>query len=409
MLLCTGDMGFASAKTYDIEVWLPGQNTYREISSCSNTEAFQARRANIKFRRGRGGEAGVRAHAQRLGPRRRPHADCDPRELPAGRRLGGDPRRAPPVHGRPGRDSPARLTSLDAHGCGYLCRIMGSMAKLKLDSAEISLDPYPHIVSFPALPEAAYQRFRNAVPPVEAFDLKGNGAKLELDIVETGPAFSALPQERREVLLELRQLLRDTAEDLAGTFAEALCAKYVWLLGEQLAREVLTKGWTTTNGRVMGRAPGYRLDPHLDSAQQGMTCLFYLTDAPTPEDGALGLYRAEKPLEVLAASTYYPKAEGVATELVKTIPVRQNKFVSFVAGRQLPPRFRPGLRQGPRLALRLSVPRDTNRPEDGRSCAQASRRAAAPLGEIHPADVLSSSGGRDSSRIAARDACRVMP
>jgi seryl-tRNA synthetase len=50
MLLCTGDMGFASAKTYDIEVWLPSQNTYREISSCSNTMSFQARRANIKFR-----------------------------------------------------------------------------------------------------------------------------------------------------------------------------------------------------------------------------------------------------------------------------------------------------------------------------------------------------------------------
>ena len=50
MLLCTGDMGFASAKTYDIEVWLPGQSAYREISSCSNTEAFQARRANIKYR-----------------------------------------------------------------------------------------------------------------------------------------------------------------------------------------------------------------------------------------------------------------------------------------------------------------------------------------------------------------------
>ena len=45
-----GDMGFASAKTYDIEVWLPSQKTYREISSCSNTKAFQARRANIKFR-----------------------------------------------------------------------------------------------------------------------------------------------------------------------------------------------------------------------------------------------------------------------------------------------------------------------------------------------------------------------
>jgi seryl-tRNA synthetase len=50
VMLCTGDMGFASAKTYDIEVWLPGQNSYREISSCSNTEAFQARRANIKYR-----------------------------------------------------------------------------------------------------------------------------------------------------------------------------------------------------------------------------------------------------------------------------------------------------------------------------------------------------------------------
>jgi seryl-tRNA synthetase len=50
VLLCSGDMGFASAKTYDIEVWLPAQNTYREISSCSNTESFQARRASIKYR-----------------------------------------------------------------------------------------------------------------------------------------------------------------------------------------------------------------------------------------------------------------------------------------------------------------------------------------------------------------------
>jgi len=50
MALCTADMGFSSAKTYDIEVWLPGQNLFREISSCSNFEAFQARRANIRFR-----------------------------------------------------------------------------------------------------------------------------------------------------------------------------------------------------------------------------------------------------------------------------------------------------------------------------------------------------------------------
>lgn len=50
MALCTGDMGFSSAKTYDIEVWLPGQGLFREISSCSNFEAFQARRANIRYR-----------------------------------------------------------------------------------------------------------------------------------------------------------------------------------------------------------------------------------------------------------------------------------------------------------------------------------------------------------------------
>jgi seryl-tRNA synthetase len=49
--LCTGDLGFSAAKTYDLEVWLPGQNDYREISSCSNFEDFQARRANIRFRR----------------------------------------------------------------------------------------------------------------------------------------------------------------------------------------------------------------------------------------------------------------------------------------------------------------------------------------------------------------------
>lgn len=56
MLLCTGDMGFGSAKTYDLEVWLPGQNTYREISSCSNFEDFQARRANIRFKPKDGGK-----------------------------------------------------------------------------------------------------------------------------------------------------------------------------------------------------------------------------------------------------------------------------------------------------------------------------------------------------------------
>ena len=85
MLLCTGDMGFAARKTYDIEVWLPGQNAYREISSCSNCGDFQARRMNARFRRA--GEKGtrVRPHAQRLGPRGRPRADRGDGELSAAR------------------------------------------------------------------------------------------------------------------------------------------------------------------------------------------------------------------------------------------------------------------------------------------------------------------------------------
>jgi seryl-tRNA synthetase len=56
--LCTGDLGFSSAKTYDIEVWLPGQDKFREISSCSNFEDFQARRGEIRFKSG--GEKGTR-------------------------------------------------------------------------------------------------------------------------------------------------------------------------------------------------------------------------------------------------------------------------------------------------------------------------------------------------------------
>ena len=54
MVLCTGDTGFASAKTYDLEVWLPSQQAYREISSCSNFEAFQARRMQARYRNDQG-------------------------------------------------------------------------------------------------------------------------------------------------------------------------------------------------------------------------------------------------------------------------------------------------------------------------------------------------------------------
>ena len=64
VLLCTGDTSFSSAKTFDLEVWLPGQQLYREISSCSNFEAFQARRANIRYRPSAGLQGGARAKTE---------------------------------------------------------------------------------------------------------------------------------------------------------------------------------------------------------------------------------------------------------------------------------------------------------------------------------------------------------
>ncbi|MGP8251606.1 MAG: serine--tRNA ligase [Terracidiphilus sp.] len=64
VLLCTGDTGFSSAKTFDLEVWLPGQGLYREISSCSNFEAFQARRANIRYRPSAGLQGGAKAKVE---------------------------------------------------------------------------------------------------------------------------------------------------------------------------------------------------------------------------------------------------------------------------------------------------------------------------------------------------------
>ena len=84
MLLCTGDMGFASAKTYDIEVWLPSSGEFREISSCSNCEAFQARRAGIRFKPKGGGKERFRAHAEWFGTGGRTDVDRDGGELSAG-------------------------------------------------------------------------------------------------------------------------------------------------------------------------------------------------------------------------------------------------------------------------------------------------------------------------------------
>jgi hypothetical protein len=206
-------------------------------------------------------------------------------------------------------------------------------AALAIENATCFDDPFPHLHLFPALDSASFERTLALLPPPEAFELKGKGLKLELDVIEGTAAFEALDPSQQDSLLALRQGVRDAAARIVERFAASLRDKYLWLLGETIAAEVLAGGWTTTDGRVMGRAPGYRLQPHTDSAHYGATCLFYLSDAPTPEDGALALYRPAVIPEVRDASTYYPqKAEGIELSLVKTIPVLRNLFIAFVSG-----------------------------------------------------------------------------
>ncbi len=201
---------------------------------------------------------------------------------------------------------------------------------LRLSAAELSPDPFPHLILDNALDADLFASTLEAIPTPDRFALKGRGRKLELDLHQSSPELLALPAEHQRRLLAIRDLCRASAPVLAERFADTLAAKYEWLLGADLARDMLAGGWTTTNGRVMGRAPGYQLGPHLDSAHVGATCLLYFTEALTPADGALGLYKPEREPAVLEASTYYPeKSEGIASTLVKTISIRPNRFVAF--------------------------------------------------------------------------------
>jgi hypothetical protein len=169
---------------------------------------------------------------------------------------------------------------------------------------------------------------------LEAFARRGGGLKLELDIVDGAPEFDALPPVARSVWAGVRDEVRASVLAALVPRLDALIReKYVWLLGDELAQEVLAAGMTTTNGRLMGRAPGYELAPHLDAAHMGVTCLLYLSTPTDPSDGALGLFRPDRSLEVRHATTYYPdKAEGVGSTLVGTIRVQTNLFVAFVNG-----------------------------------------------------------------------------
>ena len=98
------DLGASAAKKYDLEAWLPGQERFRELTSCSNTTDFQARRLEVRYRPGRGGGRAPRAHAQRDGRRGRPDDHRDRGEPPDRRR---------------GRSTSPRSCIHTAHPCGW--------------------------------------------------------------------------------------------------------------------------------------------------------------------------------------------------------------------------------------------------------------------------------------------------
>jgi hypothetical protein len=205
----------------------------------------------------------------------------------------------------------------------------------KAEGAAIEESPFPHVAIYDFLPAEQFARLTKAMPKPSGFKAAKNVRKLDLDVVESSAEFRRLPEHDKQQWVGARDtVIRETvAPILARRFEPWLREKYEWLLGAELAAEFVDRGLTSTNGRIMGRRPGYKLDPHLDSAHFGVTCLLYFTSAADADSGALCLYRPTRALEVKHVSTYYPdKEEGVEVELARTIPVRENLFVAFVNG-----------------------------------------------------------------------------
>jgi hypothetical protein len=184
-------------------------------------------------------------------------------------------------------------------------------------------EPFPHIVVDDFLSPTDLAALRGTFPPLEAFEAKGKGLKRDMAIDDAAPT----PWRA------LRDSLRASAPTLSAQFEPALHEKYEWLLGREIAAEVLNRGFTTTDGRLMGRGRGYRLDAHLDSAHYGITCLLYFANAETAADGALCLCAPERTPEVRHASTYYPaNAEGIPVTVSRVVSIAENRFVAFLNG-----------------------------------------------------------------------------
>jgi hypothetical protein len=145
VVLCTGDMGFASQKTYDIEVWLPGQDTFREISSCSVCGDFQARRMNARYRPAEGKGPRYVPHPQRVGHRGRPCADRGDGDASERGWQRHHPRGAAPLPGRSGSAAPglrpggrARLQSPATTPCSGSRRAEASLIQISTKPTNIA-------------------------------------------------------------------------------------------------------------------------------------------------------------------------------------------------------------------------------------------------------------------------------
>jgi hypothetical protein len=201
-----------------------------------------------------------------------------------------------------------------------------------VEAAELHADPFPHIVVDGLFPALAFRQLAAAIPAPSCFAADGK-TKLDLDIRDNDPHFAASPEVTRAVWRTTRDtIFRGTiAPVLAHRLREGLEAKYAFLFGPEIGREVVGRGFTSTDGRIQGRRPGYKLKPHLDSAHFGVTCLLYFSPGDAENSGALSLFRPARDPEIHDVSTYYPaEEEGIEAEVAKTIPIRKNLLVAFL-------------------------------------------------------------------------------
>ena len=197
-----------------------------------------------------------------------------------------------------------------------------------VDRASLHTDPYPHVIVPNLLPDDAFRVLLEAVPSEEFFE--GDDPR-RLDLKT--PDRAILP-------LHWSAIWRSFSRDIVGgVLGPALAARfrphardYLRLsIGDELVDEALALPLQTRGLRLMLRRPGWKLSPHLDPRDQFITTLLYLARPGDPESHGTQLFSVDRENFVATwANTYYPEAEGLRCDLVKTLPFRGNLCLSFL-------------------------------------------------------------------------------